>query len=118
MVGGHSPLASSLPETALKQRTSVPSQGEKINSARGTGEGRYHVISGNDKAGGAQARTLQTPWYAAFVAILKRNETMRPEGLRQSDRVSFRMPVEASWTGNGGLEIKQSAETLLVSRNG
>lgn len=43
---------------------------------------------------------------------------MRPEGLRQSDRVSFRMPVEASWTGNGGLEVTQSAEALLVSRNG
>src|SRR5580658_10413795 len=43
---------------------------------------------------------------------------MRPEGLRQSDRVSFRMPVEASWVGNGGLEVRQSAETLLVSRNG
>jgi len=43
---------------------------------------------------------------------------MRPEGLRQSDRVSFRMPVQASWVGNGGLEVKQSAETLLVSRNG
>src|SRR5580692_5085487 len=43
---------------------------------------------------------------------------MRPEGLRQSDRVSFRIPVEASWTGDGGLEVKQSAETLLVSRNG
>ena len=28
------------------------------------------------------------------------------------------MPVEASWTGNGGLEVTQSAETLLVSRNG
>jgi hypothetical protein len=43
---------------------------------------------------------------------------MRPEGLRQSDRVSFRMPVEASWVGNGGLEVRQPAETLLVSRNG
>jgi hypothetical protein len=43
---------------------------------------------------------------------------MRPEGLRQSDRVSFRMPVEASWSGNGGVEVRQSAETLLVSRNG
>jgi len=43
---------------------------------------------------------------------------MRPEGLRQSDRVSFRMPVEASWVGNGGVEVKHSAETLLVSRNG
>ena len=28
------------------------------------------------------------------------------------------MPVEASWTGNGGLKVTQSAETLLVSRNG
>jgi hypothetical protein len=43
---------------------------------------------------------------------------MRPEGLRQSDRVSFRMPVEASWIGKGGVEVRQSAETLLVSRNG
>jgi hypothetical protein len=43
---------------------------------------------------------------------------MRPEGLRQSDRVSFRMPVEASWVGNGGVEVRQAAEMLLVSRNG
>jgi hypothetical protein len=28
------------------------------------------------------------------------------------------MPVEASWIGNGGGEVRQSAETLLVSRNG
>ncbi len=43
---------------------------------------------------------------------------MRPEGLRQSDRVSFRMPVEASWVGNSGREVKHPAETILVSRNG
>lgn len=43
---------------------------------------------------------------------------MRPEGLRQSDRISFRMPVEASWFGNHGVAVKQTAETLLVSRNG
>ena len=43
---------------------------------------------------------------------------MRPEGLRQSDRVSFRVPVEASWVSSSGLEVKQAAETLLVSRNG
>jgi hypothetical protein len=49
---------------------------------------------------------------------LKRNETMRPEGLRQSDRVSFRMPVEVTWLGNGSVEVRQAAETLLVSRNG
>jgi hypothetical protein len=43
---------------------------------------------------------------------------MRSEGLRQSDRVSFRMPVEASWFASGGAEVRLSAETLLVSRNG
>jgi PilZ domain len=43
---------------------------------------------------------------------------MRSEGLRQSDRISFRMPVEASWRTSGGTEIRHSAETLLVSRNG
>src|ERR1700674_5470730 len=43
---------------------------------------------------------------------------MRPEGLRQSDRVSFRMPLEASWFTTGGVEVKQTAQTLLVSRNG
>ncbi len=28
------------------------------------------------------------------------------------------MPVEASWVGSSGLEVKQAAETILVSRNG
>jgi PilZ domain len=46
------------------------------------------------------------------------NETMRSDGLRQSDRVSFRMPVEASWFTSGGTAVKHVAETLLVSRNG
>ena len=46
------------------------------------------------------------------------NETMRSDGLRQSDRVSFRMPVEASWTTGDGVAVKHIAETLLVSRNG
>ena len=40
------------------------------------------------------------------------------EGLRQSDRVSFRMPVEASWVSPAGQTISQTAETMLVSRNG
>src|SRR6202021_369882 len=46
------------------------------------------------------------------------NETMRSDGLRQSDRVNFRMPVEASWTTTVGEAVKRIAETLLVSRNG
>jgi len=43
---------------------------------------------------------------------------MRSAGLRQSDRVSFRMPVEVSWTTSEGTAAKHIAETLLVSRNG
>ena len=46
------------------------------------------------------------------------NDTMRSDGLRQSDRVCFRMPVETSWTKSDGATVKQIAETLLVSRNG
>jgi hypothetical protein len=40
------------------------------------------------------------------------------DGLRQSDRVSFRMPVEASWVTPAGHTLTETAETLLVSRNG
>jgi len=46
------------------------------------------------------------------------NEMIRSDGLRQSDRVSFRMPVEASWTTSGGEAVNHIAETLLVSRSG
>jgi hypothetical protein len=44
--------------------------------------------------------------------------TTESDGLRQSDRVSFRMPVEASWATSAGATFTQTAETLLVSRNG
>src|SRR5258706_2078158 len=40
------------------------------------------------------------------------------DGLRQSDRVSFRMPVESSWLSRAGQTLTQTAETMLVSRNG
>src|SRR5215470_15110681 len=40
------------------------------------------------------------------------------EPVRQSDRIAFRMPVETSWYGTGGMLVKQMAQTLLVSRNG
>jgi len=43
---------------------------------------------------------------------------MTSDGYRQSDRVNFRMPVEASWLATGGIAMKQTAQTLLVSRNG
>ena len=43
---------------------------------------------------------------------------MSAEGMRQSDRVSLQMRVDASWSGTDGATINQSAQTLLVSRNG
>lgn len=43
---------------------------------------------------------------------------MRPETMRQSDRVSLRLQVDASWFETGGAAVKQPAHTLLVSRNG
>src|SRR5437773_5967996 len=44
--------------------------------------------------------------------------TTLSDGLRQSDRVNFRMPVEASWVSPAGATLTQAVETLLVSRNG
>jgi hypothetical protein len=46
------------------------------------------------------------------------NPTMRVEGIRQSDRVSLRLQVEAAWLSTDGIAMRQAAETLLVSRNG
>jgi PilZ domain len=46
------------------------------------------------------------------------NRAMRTEGIRQSDRVSLRLEVEASWFGTDGLAVKKPAESLLVSRSG
>ena len=43
---------------------------------------------------------------------------MIAEGIRQSDRVSLQMQVDACWTDSSGFARKQSAQTLLVSRNG
>lgn len=42
----------------------------------------------------------------------------RTEAKRQSDRVAFRMPLEASWLTAEGVVLKRSAHTFLVSRNG
>lgn len=40
------------------------------------------------------------------------------EGTRQSDRITLQLQVEASWFDSSGGCVKQSAQTLLVSRNG
>lgn len=44
--------------------------------------------------------------------------TTRTEGLRQSDRITVRIPLEVSWTDSTGVVQRQVIETLLVSRNG
>jgi hypothetical protein len=43
---------------------------------------------------------------------------MRAEGIRQSDRITLRLQVEASWSGTDGTVVRQPAHTMLVSRNG
>lgn len=43
---------------------------------------------------------------------------MIAEGIRQSDRVTLQMQVEASWSNSSGTTHRQNAQTLLVSRNG
>lgn len=44
--------------------------------------------------------------------------TTRTEAIRQSDRVTVRMPLEASWVDSTGMIRRLNAQTLLVSRNG
>ena len=44
--------------------------------------------------------------------------TTRTEGLRQSDRITVRIALEASWTDSTGIVQRQVIQTLLVSRNG
>src|SRR5882757_1764712 len=43
---------------------------------------------------------------------------MRTEGMRQSDRVTLRLEVEASWLNGDGVVVTKPAQSLLVSRNG
>jgi hypothetical protein len=43
---------------------------------------------------------------------------MPAEGTRQSDRVTLRMQVDASWLAANGMAVTRPAQTLLVSRNG
>src|SRR5438045_5656112 len=50
--------------------------------------------------------------------LLQANEPMRAEGLRKSDRVSLRLPIEASWFSPAGLAVTQPTQTLRVSRHG
>lgn len=44
--------------------------------------------------------------------------TVRSEAVRQSDRITLRLPLEASWVDGSGVVRRVAAQTLLVSRNG
>src|SRR5262245_39689500 len=44
--------------------------------------------------------------------------TTRTETIRQSDRITLRLPLEASWVDGNGMVRRLTAQTLLVSRNG
>ena len=46
------------------------------------------------------------------------SRAIRLLALRASDPITLRMPVEASWVGDGGIVRQLAAKTLLVSRNG
>lgn len=43
---------------------------------------------------------------------------MRTDRIRQSDRVTLQLQVDASWVDSNGAAVKQVAHTLLISRNG
>jgi PilZ domain len=43
---------------------------------------------------------------------------MIAEGIRQSDRVTLHLQIDASWPNSSGITVHQTAQTLLVSRNG
>jgi hypothetical protein len=43
---------------------------------------------------------------------------VRTEAMRQSDRVTLRLPLELSWVDGTGMVHRLNAQTLLVSRNG
>ena len=80
---------------------------------------RIFVISRYDKAlTNAAGRGVKSNailhWY---LYLFRRTLQMCADGLRQSDRVNFRMPVEASWFGDG-TTFKRTATTMLVSKNG
>ena len=76
------------------------------------------LIAANDKTG-SDPRFRRVPACYAQVALNSAMQlTMTTDGYRQSDRINVRMPVEASWIAAGGRAVHQTAQTMLVSRNG
>ena len=111
----------SMPENGARESKGAAQVREKGNS-RPYLQGRllenYVLLVGTTMRERLGARDVARRATLALQTAAKRRKIMRPEGLRQSDRVSFRMPVEASWYDSAGVAVKQTAQTLLVSRNG
>ena len=76
------------------------------------------VISGYDKESATGVLRPEGRVRLKIARFRARIMTTRTDALRQSDRVNFRMPVEASWFAAGGVALKRTAQTLLVSRSG
>jgi hypothetical protein len=93
-------------------------RGNSIAAREGGSSGHCALLVGTTKRKRAGARDVAVRATLVLQSATRRRRAMRPEGLRQSDRVSFRMPVEASWYDSGGVAVKQTAQTLLISRNG
>ena len=79
--------------------------------------GREAII-GYDKGWGGGTDREQARGSLRWKLSHFRKNPMGAEGIRQSDRISLQMQVEASWLGANGKESRESAQTLLVSRNG
>jgi hypothetical protein len=75
-------------------------------------------ISGYDNPATCPQITASMLAKLVFRQLTATMTTTRTESIRQSDRVSFRMPLEASWMDTSGMVRRVPAQSLLVSRNG
>src|SRR5882672_9227679 len=72
-----------------------------------------YVISWNDKTPLTDRSQQDLHASLKYSNFVKYAMTTISDGLRQSDRVTLCMPVEASWVTGTGATFKQTAETLL-----
>jgi hypothetical protein len=96
----------------------APADRRAARKVEGRGQDEHEILVGTTKGSDANGRAKGEGANLEWQIFPMLNDTVRSDGLRQSDRVSFRMPVEASWTASDGAAVKHIAETLLVSRNG
>jgi len=98
----------------------LPGICEKVNSYPGTLAARNFRLSGisgydNPSAAPRVAALVLAKLVLGLASFMT---TTRTETIRQSDRISFRLPLEASWMESSGILRKLLVQSLLVSRNG